>query len=367
MNRSRLALASLLLLVVGFGGTMSSTSASFTASASTPANSIATGALEDAQPNADPVTDDSATLTWNAAPTGGATPTYSVTRSDGDGSDPTTIYTGADTTYTDLGGIPAELTSRDIIAVSTGTFHSLALDSDHHVYAWGNNVYGQLGTGDMTYRSTPTPISFPDGVIIVSVIAGGYQSFAIDTDHHVYAWGNNSSGQLGTGDQTNRSTPTPITLPDGVTITTLVAGSYHSLALDTDHRVYAWGNNNSGQLGTGDKTDRPTPTPVTFPAGITTTTLVAGSYHSLALDTDHRVYAWGNNSSRQLGTGNTTAQSTPTSLDMTSRACPTRSILLADGTTCSLRSNQAYRYTVTTTVGGWTYTSVPLSVSTPTQ
>ncbi|WP_295825410.1 hypothetical protein [uncultured Microbacterium sp.] len=314
MNRSRLALASLLLLVVGFGGTMSSTSASFTAAASTPANSINTGALEDPQPNADPVTFDSVTLTWNAAPTGGATPTYSVTRSNADGTDPTTIYTGADTTYTDRGDIPAELKSRDIIAVSTGGFHSLALDSDHNVYAWGWNGNGQLGTGDRINRATPTRISFPTGVTITSLAAGGLHSLALGSDHNVYAWGWNGNGLLGTGDRIDRTTPTRIGFPTGAAITSLVAGSSHSLALDSDHNVYAWGDNGNGKLGTGDRNDRMTPTAITFPTGVTITSLAAGTNHSLALTTDHAVYAWGDNSNGQLGTGDRDSRTTPTAI-----------------------------------------------------
>ena len=212
-----------------------------------------------------------------------------------------------------------------IQSVSAGS-HTLALTTSGRVYAWGYNVVGQLGDGTTTNRNTPTLISFTglqSGETIQNVVAGAIHSLALTTSGRLYAWGNNNHGQLGDGMTTSRNTPTLISftgLQSGETIQNVVAGVSHSLAFTTSGRVYAWGGNYNGQLGDGTSTSRNTPTLISFTglqSGETIQSVVAGGYHSFAFTTSGRVYAWGNNVYGQLGDSTNTERSIPTLISFT--------------------------------------------------
>ncbi|BDR52482.1 hypothetical protein KIM372_03890 [Bombiscardovia nodaiensis] len=195
--------------------------------------------------------------------------------------------------------------------ISTGSTHVLAIGSDGNTYAWGSNAYGQLGDGTRNNIQTPSRVLVPDGVHFIQVSAGGYSNFslALGDDHNVYAWGDNTYGEL--GDSVAQSLrPRKITtgsLPAGA-MTQVSAGSDHSLALDNQGHVYAWGSNFSGELGNTANNNlnaaNPTPTLVNSGSlsGATITQIGAGASHSLALDTQGHIHAWGNNRYGQLGT-----------------------------------------------------------------
>jgi alpha-tubulin suppressor-like RCC1 family protein len=131
------------------------------------------------------------------------------------------------------------------VKLSSGLYHSLALASDGSVYAWGYNGYGQLGNGSTITSTIPVQVSIPAGVSFQSIAAGYDHSLAVATDGSVYAWGNNSHGQLGDGSTTTRLTPVQATIPTGVIVQSIAAGYHHSLALATDGSVYTtWPSNN---------------------------------------------------------------------------------------------------------------------------
>lgn len=189
-----------------------------------------------------------------------------------------------------------------------------ALGADGRAYTWGDNFYGQLGTGDTVERTSPSPVTWPSGATATAVVAGDYHAVALATDGRTYAWGSNSNGQLGDGSAVNASTPTTVALPAGVTLTQVSAGGFHTVGLGSDGRTYAWGRNGQGQLGDPGTPpfdqDAPVVTPV--PAGATFTRVEAGNLHTVALTSDGRLYAWGSNSSGQLGDGTTTSRNAPT-------------------------------------------------------
>ena len=193
----------------------------------------------------------------------------------------------------------------DVIAVATGLDHSLALRSDGTVWAWGDNTAGQLGSGSLTGRSTPRQIS---GLTDVTAIAAGYfHSVALRSDGTVWAWGRNGEGQIGDGTQSQRTLPVQVSSLAG--IVALEANGRHSLAVGSDGTAWAWGWNARGQLGDGTTTNRSTPIQV---AGLTNVVGVAvGSVQSLALRSDGDLWAWGHNSTGELGDGTTTQRLLP--------------------------------------------------------
>jgi alpha-tubulin suppressor-like RCC1 family protein len=206
-----------------------------------------------------------------------------------------------------------------VTAVAAGADHSLALTSGGRVLAWGDNLGGELGDGSTTTgSSTPVLVQLPARTRVTAVAAGDEFSLALTSDGRVLAWGANFAGQLGDGSTsiTDSSTPVRVDLPAGTRVTAVAAGTFHSLALTSDGRVLAWGNNGWGQLGDGTSADSSTPVLVHLPALTRVTAVTAGAFNSLALTSGGRVLAWGNNEYGQLGDGTSADSSIPVLVDL---------------------------------------------------
>src|SRR5271165_576227 len=204
--------------------------------------------------------------------------------------------------------------------VSAGAQHSLILKDDGTVWASGDNSAGELGNGTTTSSSTPVQVLAPLGQSgflqnIIAVAADANESFAVDNQGNVWAWGANTNGQLGVGNTVNESLPTRVSGVSGaVAVTT---GQSHTIVLRNDGTVWGWGANTSGQIGNGALTAWET-IPVQVMAGPTQpmrglVAIVAGANHTVAIDNNGNVWAWGANTSGQLGNGDTsgTAQTYP--------------------------------------------------------
>ncbi|KMZ41850.1 MULTISPECIES: hypothetical protein [Bacillales] len=193
----------------------------------------------------------------------------------------------------------------DVSEIAAGKYHSLALKKDGSVWIWG-----AFGTRD----NKPNKVG--DLTDIRAISAGGIHNLAVKKDGTVWAWGENSSGQLGNNSTTsNYSTPTKTY---GLSnIVSVAAGEYHSLALDVNGKVYAWGNGYSGQIGDGNSMIRIVPMNVLELTEIVE--IASGSYanHNLALKRDGTVYAWGKNDRGQLGDGTTTNSNKPIKVKIT--------------------------------------------------
>jgi hypothetical protein len=192
--------------------------------------------------------------------------------------------------------------------VSAGAYHSLGLTATGIAYAWGNNALGALGDGTTTSRRSP--VTVVGGITNWSQLsAGENHSLGVTSTGIAYAWGYGGLGRLGDGTTTNRSNP--VSVIGGITNWTQVsAGAAHSLGLTSTGIAYAWGYNSQGQLGDGTTTSKRSP--VTVIGGITNWSQLAGSiFHSLGLTSTGIAYAWGYGGQGRLGTGNTTARSSP--------------------------------------------------------
>ncbi|MDO8535848.1 MAG: RCC1 repeat-containing protein [Candidatus Omnitrophota bacterium] len=165
------------------------------------------------------------------------------------------------------------------------------------IYAWGDNRYGQLGTGD--YKDKIKPTAIQASILFTSVAAGKYHSLALSSDGSVWSWGSNNYGQLGDGSYVNRNIPAKV--PGLLSVIAISAGEAHSLALKSDGSVWTWGMNTSGQLGNGNFTISNTPVQVNNISQIKA--IAAGYNHSMALSTTGVVWTWGSNEFGQLGAG----------------------------------------------------------------
>ena len=204
--------------------------------------------------------------------------------------------------------IPVQISGlADVIASAAGRSHSIVLKSDGTVWAWGSNAKGQLGDRGTTDRNTPVQVSGLADVIDIAV--GASHSIALKSDGGVWIWGWNESGQLGDGTTTDRSSPVQVRGPGGegflTDVIAIAGGEEHNLALKRDGRVWAWGNNFHGQLG--NKTMNVDPpygktTPVQVSGLTDVIAIAAGISHSIVLRNDGTIWTWGSNGNGQLGT-----------------------------------------------------------------
>jgi alpha-tubulin suppressor-like RCC1 family protein/lysophospholipase L1-like esterase len=184
---------------------------------------------------------------------------------------------------TDNSDVPVEVSLPvTATAVSEGNGTSLALGSDGIVYAWGDNSHGQLGDDNTDNSDVPVEVSLP--VTATAVSEGDGTSLALGSDGLVYGWGSNSNGQLGNIVTTDWDFPVVVRLPAGITATAVSEGSLTSLAVGSDGNVYALGYNHDGQLGDGSTADSHVPVEVSLPAGVTATSVSEGAGTSLAMN-----------------------------------------------------------------------------------
>ena len=178
-----------------------------------------------------------------------------------------------------LAGLRAQTTSR-YTQVSGGETYTVALRADGTLWAWGGNSYGQLGTGNNTGRVLPgqvlAPTAATPGTTWTSVSSGPIHVVARRSDATLWGWGYNNSGQLGDGTTTNRVSPVLIATPASAGAATtwgqLSTNQRHTLALRSDGSLWAWGDNGAGILGNNSTTDRLIPTAVLTPASAAAST-----------------------------------------------------------------------------------------------
>jgi len=203
--------------------------------------------------------------------------------------------------------LPGNLLFRDI---ATFDLHSCVIDDNRNAWCWGANGAGQLGDGSSTLSYEPVAVRMPTGVYFDAVTVGYDHSCGLGNNGVAYCWGANSAGQLGNGSTTVSLSPTMAILPAGVTFSRLEAGFQFTCAIGTDGRSYCWGRNDNGQLGTGNTTNLSQPTSVTL-SGISFANLDCGYSSTCAVTTTGAVYCWGRNDTAQLGLGDTTQRLLP--------------------------------------------------------
>lgn len=184
-----------------------------------------------------------------------------------------------------------------IVQIAAGRDHTLALDKDGKVWAWGSNKCKQLGDPAYTAlnSSYARKVAIPADVPIIFIGAGGDSSYAIDKSGQIYSWGYNGHGELGI----QGNTVTPQATPQTAGKSTVVAvGVNHSLSIkQPGGALFAWGNNQFGQLGTGNTVSQTSPVWVSG----TYISVAGGAAHTVAVRRDGTVWAWGKNDKGQLG------------------------------------------------------------------
>jgi alpha-tubulin suppressor-like RCC1 family protein len=195
--------------------------------------------------------------------------------------------------------------------VSAGTEHGVGTRTDGTLWAWGRNNNGQIGQGNTTTTQYTVPTQIGADTDWAWVVAGANHCVAVKTTGTLWAWGLNTSSQIGDGTTTLQSAPVQIgTLTTwGQTGAHLHAGADFTLAIRTDGTLWAWGLNGSGQLGDGTTTTSNAPKQI---GTVTTWSRVAcTSASAAALRSNGTLWTWGSNASGQLGDGTLTQRTSP--------------------------------------------------------
>jgi len=241
--------------------------------------------------------------------------------------------------------------------IETQNYSTVTLKSNGEIWSYGYNGYGQLGTGDTTYKVLPTYTGINN---ITQISLGGTHTLALDTEGHVWSWGYNGYGELGNGTTTSSTEKVQVKSPDGEgvleNIVAISAGNYHSIALDKDGNVYTWGYNGYGQLGLGNTTNTVLPVKVDDLEGIIK--IEAGNYTSYVIDNNNHLWSTGYNYYGELGNGSTSNRSKFTQIqtlenvsDVSASETNSTIVLLSDGTVWGFGNNTNNQLT---TVGGAT-------------
>jgi alpha-tubulin suppressor-like RCC1 family protein len=198
----------------------------------------------------------------------------------------------------------ALLVFRDVVA---GFRHSCALSLGGAAYCWGDNSSGQLGTG--SYRSGPDPGEVSGHVFSV-LVAGWSHSCGLDAAGGAFCWGNNEHGQLGIG-STQRAVR-PVAVAGGLSFRELAAGYLHTCGVTVGGELYCWGSQHQQQLGVEDApdwcgtADAATPcsqVPRRVVADHGFLTVSAGEFHTCAIAAGGQAFCWGSNDWGELGIG----------------------------------------------------------------
>ncbi len=198
--------------------------------------------------------------------------------------------------------------------ISAGNAHTLAIKNDGTLWAWGFNQDGQLGDGTNTNRTFPVQVGTAADWSSVYVSDGNF-SLALKSNGTLWAWGENSVGQLGNGTFTNSNIPIQVGSNNDWLIVS--PGYNYILATKTNQTLWAWGGNGTGQLGNG-SIDFGIDAPVQIGTDNDWLWVDAGFQTSMALKTNGHIWAWGNNFNGIFGNGtNGTSSNVPIQVSAT--------------------------------------------------
>ncbi|KAI8034196.1 hypothetical protein M5D96_013047 [Drosophila gunungcola] len=205
------------------------------------------------------------------------------------------------------------LRAKKIRDVACGSSHSAAISSQGELYTWGLGEYGRLGHGDNTTQLKPKLVAALAGKRVVQVACGSRdaQTLALTEDGAVYSWGDGDFGKLGRGGSEGSDTPHEIERLSGIGVVQIECGAQFSLALTRAGEVWTWGKGDYYRLGHGGDQHVRKPQPIGGLRGRRVIHVAVGALHCLAVTDAGQVYAWGDNDHGQQGSGNTFVNKKP--------------------------------------------------------
>ncbi|MBC7425867.1 MAG: hypothetical protein H7321_04970 [Bacteroidia bacterium] len=217
----------------------------------------------------------------------------------------------------DMSGV---LSGKTIKSVSLSSYYTFILASDDKVYSWG--IPGaMLGNGTtLVFATTPVGVDFAgvlNGLTAKSLSSGSNTACIIASNDKAYCWGVNTDGMVGNGNNINATIPVAVSTAgvlNNKKILKLYTLNNHWCAIADDNKVYCWGYNNAGQLGNGTTTSSNIPVAVST-AGVLNgkiiTSLKLAQDKTCAIDSEDKVYCWGNGIYGGLGNGAAASSTLP--------------------------------------------------------
>lgn len=211
------------------------------------------------------------------------------------------------------------------VAIEGGHWHTVALKEDGSVVSWGHNYYGELGNGTQEHCNYPVPVIKYDpyknekSVLtgIVKIASVGYHTLALSSIGEIWAWGANDKYQLGYNKHDVQ--PFAVRIENLLGIKEIAVGWHHSVALDSLGNIWVWGSDPSGQFN--EASTKFIEKPTMFSGLPKFEKIACGSWHSLAIDVNRNVWAWGKNHFGMLGKGDTISNSFPVKIEGLENIC----------------------------------------------
>ncbi|XP_025915733.1 probable E3 ubiquitin-protein ligase HERC4 isoform X3 [Apteryx rowi] len=205
------------------------------------------------------------------------------------------------------------LSEIQIVQVACGYYHSLALSKGSEVFSWGQNKYGQLGLGyEYKKQTSPHVIKSLLGIPFAQIAAGGAHSFVLTLSGAIFGWGRNKFGQLGLNDDNDRYVPTLLKSLRTQKVVHICCGEDHTAALTKEGGVFTFGAGGYGQLGHNSTSHEINPRKVFELMGSVVTQITCGRQHTTAfVPSSGRIYSFGLGGNGQLGTGTTSNRKSP--------------------------------------------------------
>lgn len=221
--------------------------------------------------------------------------------------------------------------------IAAGGEHTCASTAEGQVYCWGDNTSGQLGVGNNAARSRPTDLPATTQMQISAIVAGQAHTCAIDeASSDLHCWGSNAQGQIGDGSTDDRSLPSAIGLTTPPR--TVAAGDHHTCVIDANNSAYCWGDNSDGQAGIN-ATDSHITAPTPVSGGHTFRSVDGGARHTCGLTTSGAAWCWGSDAFAQLGRPSDTGGNVLEPVRVDSQQAFVRTIA-NDHSSCAITSNQ---------------------------
>ncbi|GFY57540.1 x-linked retinitis pigmentosa GTPase regulator [Trichonephila inaurata madagascariensis] len=199
-----------------------------------------------------------------------------------------------------------------ILQIACGDEHTAILTASGRLFTFGSNEWGQLGHGHTKTISKPSFVKALKGERVTVIACGRSHTLVATAGGHVYGFGSNSEGQLGSADeQPVHLSPVRVQGLEGITIKMLSGGADHSMALTDKGVVYVWGSGAEGQIGP-ESGHILIPTELNLDCNILC--ISAGYYHSAFVTVDGKLYTCGEGESGKLGLPEYTLKKSPLSV-----------------------------------------------------
>src|SRR5215470_15222119 len=201
---------------------------------------------------------------------------------------------------------PVRLPFTNVTALAGGGSHAV-YDANGTLYSCGSGQDGELGDGSTSNSTVPARVHGLNGHSVTALVAAYANAGALLSNGQYYDWGNDSKGQLGNG-TLRQNSAVPVRVPLRAAVTQVaqggsLSGNGQALVMLSDGSMRAWGDNQYHQLGNGGTGVASSPVRFSAPAGVTYRMLATAADTSYAVSSTGRVYAWGQNNEGQIGDG----------------------------------------------------------------